>query len=126
MEQSGLSQFGFAHVALLVTLGAATVLTFRVGRERRPPLPLHEGTLLAVAGAWSAVIIGFLVLDRPTARISSLPADYGLAYGTYVAFAGALVLLGAGLRIRRVELTVETLTEEAAPAPTASSQPRSP
>src|SRR5918996_4067096 len=60
---------GFALRALLLTVGAALVLLVQVGRGRRPPLPLHEGTLLAAAGVWSAVIIGFLMLDRPSTTI---------------------------------------------------------
>ena len=120
--RSGLNDFGWAHLALLITLVSAAFLVYRVGTGRRPPLPLHEGTLLAVAGGWSAVICGFLMADRPTGRILSLPAEFGLAWGAFVSLGAAVVLMLAGLRIRAKEIS----REAAAPVPAAASPPRSP
>ena len=120
--RSGLHEFGWAHVALLITLASAAFLVYRVGTDRRPPLPLHEGTLLAVAGGWSMVICGYLMLDRPTGRILTLPAEFGLAWGAFVSLGGALVLMLAGLRIRAREIS----REAAALGPPVASPPRSP
>ncbi len=132
LGKSGAGNFGFAEAALLITLGAALVLLVRVGSGRRPPLPLHEGTLLAVAGAWSAVIVGYLMIDRPTVTIADFPTEYGLSYGIFVAMGGALVLALAGLRIRSDELARQAAgrsTREAKEedrSPTSSSPARSP
>ncbi len=129
LGKSGFGSFGFAEAALVITLAAALALLVRVGAGRRPPLPLHEGTLLAVAGAWSAAIVGYLMFDRPTAIFADFPTDYRLGYGIFVALGGAVVLTLAGLRIRRDELARQA--EEArkaaqvARSPTASSPPRS-
>ena len=120
--RSGLHDFGWAHVALLITLASAAFLVYRVGSGRRPPLPLHEGTLLAVAGGWAGVICGYLMIDRPTGRILTLPAEFGLAWGAFVSLGGAVVLLLAGLQIRAREIS----REAAAPGLPAASQPRSP
>ena len=120
--RSGLHDFGWAHVALLITLASAAFLVYRVGTGRRPPLPLHEGTLLAVAGGWSAVICGFLIFDRPTGRILTLPAEFGLAWGAFVSLGAAIVLMLAGLRIRSQEIS----REAAAPAPPVASPSRFP
>ena len=120
--RNGLHDFGWAHVALLITLASATFLVYRVGTGRRPPLPLHEGTLLAVAGGWAAVICGYLMLDRPTGRILTLPAEFGLAWGAFVSLGGAVVLALCGLRIRSREIS----REAAAPGPPVASQSRSP
>ena len=95
--------FGFALLALLITVGAALALLLQSGRGRRPPTPLHEGTLLAVAGVWSGVIIGYLMLDRPTFALADFHQEYDLAYGVFVALASAALLFVAGLRIRRIE-----------------------
>ena len=121
--RSGLSELGWAHPALLITLASAVFLVYRVGTGRRPPLPLHEGTLLAVAGGWSAVICGYLMLARPTGRILSLPTEFGLAWGAFVSLGGALVLMLAGLRIRAREIRREAA---AALGPPVASPPRSP
>ena len=120
--RSGLSEFSWAHGALLITLGSAAFLVYRVGTGRRPPLPLHEGTLLAVAGAWSAVICGYLMLARPTGQILMLPTEFRLAWGAFVSLGGAVVLLLAGLQIRSREIR----REAAAPGPPVASPPQSP
>ncbi len=130
LGKSGIGSFGFAEAALVITLAAALTLLVRVGGGRRPPLPLHEGTLLAVSGAWSAAIVGYLMFDRPTAIFADFPTDYGLGYGIFVALGGAVVLGLAGLRIRRDELARQAgvaarRAEEGAPSPTSSSPPRS-
>jgi diadenosine tetraphosphatase ApaH/serine/threonine PP2A family protein phosphatase len=95
--------FGFALMALLITVGSALALLLQSGRGRRPPTPLHEGTLLAAAGIWSGVIIAYLMLDRPTFVLADFHQEYDLAYGEFVALAGAALLTVAGLRIRRIE-----------------------
>jgi hypothetical protein len=130
LGKTGISSFGFAEAALLITVLAALALLVRVGGGRRPPLPLHEGTLLAAAGVWSAAIIGYLMFDRPTAVFADFPTDYRLGYGIFVALGGAVVLALAGLRIRSDELRrrAEASTpraEEGARSPTSSSPPRS-
>lgn len=107
LVRTGLGAFGFAEAALLLTLGAALFLLFLVGRGRRPPLPLHEGTLLAAAGFWSGLLVFYLVLDRPNFRFKGFESDYDLAYGIFVALGGATLLALAGLRIRRDELARE-------------------
>ena len=95
--------FGFALAALLITVGAALALLLQSGRGRRPPTPLHEGTLLALAGIWSGVIVAYLMLDRPTFTLGDFHQEYDLGYGVFVALASAALLTVAGLRIRRVE-----------------------
>jgi hypothetical protein len=130
LGKSGLGSFGFAKAALVITLLAALTLLVRVGGGRRPPLPLHEGTLLAAAGIWSAAIVGYLMLDRPTAVFADFPTDYELGYGIFVALGGAVVLALAGLRIRRDELARQAAAAtpkegEGAPSPSGASPPRS-
>jgi hypothetical protein len=129
--KSGFGSFGFAEAALLITVGAALILLVEVGRGRRPPLPLHEGTLLAGAGVWSAGIVGFLMIDRPATTIRGIPTDYALSFGIFFAMAGAVMMAVAGVRIRHSELSREatapiTRGEEAARSPTSASRTRSP
>jgi hypothetical protein len=121
-EKSGLGSFDFGEAALLLTVGSALALVIGAWRGHRPPLPMHEGTLVAIAGLWSATLIAYLMIDRPQETIFDFPTEYGLRYGIFVALGGALMLAFAGLRIRRLELTQG---EPAAPGPTSASPPRS-
>jgi len=104
LVKTGWGNFGFAEAALLLTVGSALALLVQVGRGRRPPMPLHEGTLLAAAGIWSGLIIVLQMFDRPQFELAGFNQDYSLAYGIIAALGGAGVLTIAGLRIRRLEL----------------------
>jgi hypothetical protein len=107
LVKTGLGVFGFAEAALLIIGGAALALLLEVGRGRRPPLPLHEGTLLAAAGGWAGMIVLYLMFDRPEFQLAGFSQDYSLAYGIFVALGGAVLLAVAGLRIRRTEMVAE-------------------
>ena len=107
LARSGWGDFGFTLAALLLTIAAAMALLLRVGRGSRPPLPLHEGTLLAAAGVWAGLIIVFAMFDRPEFQLGDFSREYSLGYGIFVTLGGAVVLTVAGLRIRRVEIARE-------------------
>jgi hypothetical protein len=127
-RQSGFGSFGFAEAALIITLAGALVMLIQVGRGKRPPLPLHEGTLLGAAGVWAALIVGVMMLDRPRAFIGGLPTDYEFDYGIFVALGGAVLLAFSGFGVRRRELRRERseVSAEGARSPTSASPPRSP
>jgi hypothetical protein len=116
LVKTGLGAFDLAEAALLITAGAALVLLLEVGRGRRPPLPLHEGTLLAVAGTWAALIVVFLMIDRPDLRLGGFRESYDLGYGAFVGLGGAVLLIVAGIRVRRVEVARERRAQEREPA----------
>jgi hypothetical protein len=99
ISRTALDGFGFAHVALLLTLAAAVVLIVRAARGYVLPRPLSEGVLLAVAGAWACVLIAYLILDRPEELEGS--TNVGLRLGGFVALGGAAALVIGGLRLRR-------------------------
>ena len=104
LVKTGLGTFGFAEAALIISAGAALFLLWQVARGRRPPLPLHEGTLLATAGIWSGLILVYLMFDRPTFKLAQFDQEYSLGYGIFISLGGAVLLVLAGLRIRRREL----------------------
>ena len=107
LVKTGLGTFDFAKAALLLTVAAALVLLLEVGRGHRPPLPLHEGTLLTAAGAWAALLILISVVDRPEFELGGFRDSYDLGYGAFVALGGAGLLTLAGLRVRRLEALKE-------------------
>ncbi len=101
LSATGLDAFTFAHLALLVTAALAVGLATR-WRDADFPRPLSIGTLMVVAGAWSVVLIGFLIADPPdvladTATIGGVR----IRYGAYVAAGGAAAIVFGGLGLRR-------------------------
>lgn len=97
LVKTGLSSFGFAQLALLLTVASALLLIERSSRGEPLPRPLREGTLLIAAGAWAAILIGFRIADRPDLGLGPV----GLRYGVFVALAGAAMIVIAGARRRR-------------------------
>ena len=105
LSKTGFDSFGLGQLALLLTMGAALYLIARCAGGYELPRPLREGTLLAVAGAWAAVLVGYLMLDKPD-QISGYTGIH-LRYGIFVALGGSLALLVGGLRLRRDEVVAE-------------------
>lgn len=105
LAKTGIDSFGVGQLALVLTVGAALYLIVRCAGDYRLPRPLHEGTLLAVAGAWAALLVGYLMLDRPDGIAGF--TELRLRYGIFVALGGAVALFVGGLRLRRQELRAE-------------------
>jgi hypothetical protein len=105
LSQTGLDSFGLGQLALLLTVGAALYLIARCAGRYELPRPLREGSLLALAGGWSAILVGYLMLDKPD-EISGFTGIH-LRYGIFVALGGSLALLLGGLRLRRDEIVAE-------------------
>jgi len=84
---STLGPFSFVEAAEVLAAGAVLVL-LRMRAERREfHLPLGDGTAIAAAGAWCAVLIATRMFDRPPGQ-------------TALALLCALLLAGAGVRER--------------------------
>jgi hypothetical protein len=101
LSQTGLAAFGFAHVALVLTAGAALLLIGRRARMRRLPRPLDEALLLVVAGLWASLLVGYLMLDRPDELAGS--SRISLRHGIFVALGGSIAIAVGGVRMRREE-----------------------
>jgi hypothetical protein len=101
LSQTGLDSFGLGEIALLLTVGAALYLIVRCATGYEPPRPLSEGVLLAAAGVWAAVLVAYLMIDRPD-KIAGY-TDIHLRYGIFVALGGAGALFVGGLRLRQYE-----------------------
>jgi hypothetical protein len=99
LSQTGFDSFGLGELALVLTAGAALILIARSGAGYRPPRPLSEGALLTLAGAWTVLLIVYLIIDRPN-EISG-HTHIHLRYGIFVAMGGAVAMIIGGLRLRR-------------------------
>ena len=98
LSQTGLDAFGWGQAALVLTAVSALVLIARCGRGYTPPRPLAEGPLLMIAGVWCAIVVGYLIVDRPD---NFDPLKLTLGYGIFVALGGAAAMILGGLRLGR-------------------------
>ena len=103
LVKTALGTFGWVEAALVVTVGATLALIFACSRGFVPPRPLSEGALVVAAGSWTAVLIGYRMVDRPDFGLLGFD-DTGLRYGIFVALIGAGLMIAGGLRKRREEL----------------------
>ncbi|HEY8002342.1 MAG: hypothetical protein ACHQJ5_03480 [Vicinamibacteria bacterium] len=101
LSVTGLDSFGFAHIALLITVGAAVLLVAREVADRPLPRPLSSADLVVVAGAWAALLTVYLLVDRPDELGGS--TEIGVRMGIFVALGGCVAIVIGGLRMRAEE-----------------------
>ena len=97
---TGIGAFGWAVGALVLVAAAAVFLALRCGGGYVPPRPLREWALFVVAGTWAALIVLYRIADRPRFTLAGHDEPYDLHYAIFVALAGAVVIVIAGLRMR--------------------------
>jgi hypothetical protein len=100
---TGIGAFGWAEGALVLIALATTFLALQCGGGYVPPRPLREWALFVVAGCWAALIILYRIADRPKFTLSGHDQPYDLHYAIFVALAGAVIIVAAGLRMRPSE-----------------------
>src|SRR3954452_5496524 len=97
---TGIGGFSWAEGALLLIAAATTFLALQGGGGYIPPRPLREWGLFVAAGSWAAAIVVYRMLDRPPFTLGGRDEPYDLHYAIFVALAGALIIVAAGLRMR--------------------------
>jgi hypothetical protein len=97
---TGIGAFGWAEGALVLIAAATTALALQCGGGYVPPRPLREWGLFVTAGCWAALIVLYRMVDRPNFTLSGHDEPYDLHYAIFVALAGAVIIVAAGLRMR--------------------------
>jgi hypothetical protein len=120
LVRTPLSRITFVEVALILTLIAVGYVIMRAARGPAFPRPLHTGTLIALGGAWTMVLVAYRIADRPDLGIFGDAYGVGLRYGIFIALGGGVLIVVGGLRMRRDELAAER-AERAAPGRVAAS-----
>jgi hypothetical protein len=97
---TGFGAFGWAEAALVLTAAVTVFLALQGGGGYVPPRPLREWALFVAAGSWAAVLILYRIADRPRFTLAGHDEPYDLHYAIFVALAGAVIIVMAGLRMR--------------------------
>jgi hypothetical protein len=97
---TGIGAFGWAEGALVLIAAATTFLALKAGGGYVPPRPLREWGLFVAAGSWAALIVLYRIADRPRFTLAGHDEPYDLHYAIFVALAGAVIIVIAGLRMR--------------------------
>jgi hypothetical protein len=103
LVQTGFGAFNFATAALILIAATTAFLALEIGGGYVPPQPLREWGLLIALGTWAALIVLYLMIERPDFRLAGIEDTYELHYGTFIALGGALLIVLSGLRIRKPE-----------------------
>lgn len=97
---TGISAFGWAEAALVLIAAATVFFALQGGGGYVPPRPLREWGLFVAAGSWAALIVLYRIADRPRFTLAGHDEPYDLHYAIFVALAGAVMIVIAGLRMR--------------------------
>jgi hypothetical protein len=100
LVSTGISAFGWAEAALVLIAVATVFLALQGGGGYVPPRPLREWGLFVAAGSWAALIVLYRIADRPRFTLAGHDEPYDLHYAIFVALAGAVMIVMAGLRMR--------------------------
>jgi hypothetical protein len=114
---SAFESFSWVEAAVLLVSAAVLTLLFARAEQRGDfHLPGGDGTVVMVAGGWTAVLVFYRLLDKPglhgTQRIT---ATVGVQWGIFIALLLALTVAYAGWRMRAGERPAPPLTRERAP-----------
>jgi len=96
----------FSFVEAAVLLVSAAVLAALVARaeQRNFQLPGSDGASVIVAGAWTALLIFYRLLDKPGLHgTQQVTADVGVEWGIFIALLLAIGLAYAGGRMRSAQ-----------------------
>lgn len=92
----------FSFVEAAVLLVAIAVLALLVARAQRRDfhLPGSDGTIVMLAGLWTAALLIYRLFDKPGIGGRGVAANVGIQWGIFFALAAAGALAWAGTRMR--------------------------
>jgi hypothetical protein len=126
LSVTGWGAFSWVEAAvLLVAAGVLTLLFFRA-EGRAFHLPGGDGWVIAVAGAWTSVLIVWRIFDKSASTSIQGPSASvtGIEWGIFVALGVAAFLAYSGNRIRAAHVPEPALPGEQPPRPTGEQPPR--
>jgi hypothetical protein len=97
---SAFAVFSFVEAADLLVALAILFLLFARAERRSFHLPGGDGTVVLIAGIWTAVLLVWRLFDKPGITRHGIAANVGIQWGIFFALASAGLLAYAGSRMR--------------------------
>jgi len=91
--------FSFVEAAVLLVAVALLYMLFARADGREFHLPGGDGTVVLVAGAWTALLLIFRLFDKPGISSHGVAGNVGVQWGIFFALAGAGMVTYARSRI---------------------------
>ncbi len=107
LTNSGISHVSFIELAIVLVSASVLLLLYRRAEAREFHMPLADGTLAGLAGAWCIFLIVFRLFNPPLV-VSQSDIGYDPHWGVFVTLGFAVLLLVAGVRGRRKYHTGES------------------
>lgn len=101
---TGFGAFSFVEAAVLLVSAGVLALMFARGERNDFHMPGSDGAIVTIAGAWTALLVFYRMLDTPSlsARSGRVITDVGPQFGIFLALIAAAGLAYAGWRMRAV------------------------
>jgi len=113
---SAFQAFSFVEAAVLLVSAGVLALLFARAEEREFHLPGGDGTIVMLAGAWTAILIFYRMLDKPGLQGNEkIVSSVGVEWGIFIALLVALGLAYVGRRLRGAERGQPPLTRPRRP-----------
>jgi hypothetical protein len=101
---SAFQAFSFVEAAVLLVSAGVLVMLFERAEGRTFQLPGGDGVVVLAAGAWTALLIFYRLLDKPGLQgTDRITATVGVEWGIFIALLLALAVAYAGGRMRTLE-----------------------
>jgi hypothetical protein len=91
--------FSFVEAAVLLVAVAVLVLLFARAEGRAFHLPGGDGTIVTIAGGWTALLLVWRLFDKPDVDGGGV-GNVGIQWGIFFALGAAGLLAYAGVRMR--------------------------
>jgi hypothetical protein len=97
---SAFAVFSFVEAAVLLVAVAVLVLLFARAEGHAFQLPGSDGSVVLLAGLWTALLLVLRLFDKPGITHNGVAANVGIQWGIFFALAAAGLLAYSGSRMR--------------------------
>ena len=104
--------FSWVEAAVLLVSVGVLALLFARGERRAFHLPGGDGSVIVLAGGWTALLIIYRMFDKNSVKAGNLAITVGNEWGIFFALFAAIWLTWTGLAMRRAHRAEPALADD--------------